>query len=50
MFDLKGSLVGQINLKGAKVGEALRAAGYAKGVYMLRAMEGSKKFMAKVTE
>jgi hypothetical protein len=50
VFDLKGSLVGQINLKGAKVGEALRAAGYAKGVYMLRAMEGSKKFMAKVTE
>ena len=50
VFNLKGSLVGEINLKGAKVGEALRAAGYAKGVYMLRAVEGGKKFMAKVSE
>ena len=50
VFDLKGSLVGTINLKGAKVGEALRAAGYAKGVYMLRAFEGGKKFMATVSE
>ena len=50
VFNLKGSLVGEINLKGAKVGEALRAAGYAKGVYMLRAFEGGKKFMATVSE
>ena len=50
VFNLKGSLVGEINLKGAKVGEDLRAAGYAKGVYMLRAFEGGKKFMATVSE
>jgi len=50
VFDLRGSLVGTVSLNGAKVSDVLRAAGYTQGVYMLRSVNGGKKFMAKVAK
>ncbi|WP_458450092.1 carbohydrate-binding protein [Fibrobacter sp.] len=50
VFDLKGKQVGTVNLDGAHVGDALRAAGFSKGMYMLRSLRGEKKFMARVAE
>ena len=50
VFDLKGKQVGSVKLDGVSVGEALRAAGFAQGLYMLRAVDGGKKFMAKVAK
>ena len=42
--------VGTVKLDGAKVGDALRAAGFSQGVYMLRSVRGEKKFMARVAK
>ena len=50
VFDLKGKQVGSVKLDGASVGEALRAAGFTQGIYMLRAVDGNKKFMARVSK
>lgn len=50
VFDLKGKQVGTVNLDGAHVGDALRAAGFSKGMYLLRSLRGEKKFMARVAE
>ena len=50
VFDLSGSVKGTVNLNGASAGEALRAAGYTQGVYMLRSLRGDKKFMTRVTK
>ena len=50
VFSLNGAMVGTISLNGAKAGEALRAAGYDRGVYMLRSVNGNKRFMTKVAE
>ncbi len=50
VFDLKGKQAGTVNLDGAHVGDALRAAGFSKGMYMLRSLRGEKKFMARVAE
>ena len=50
VFDLKGKQVGTVKLDGAKVGDALRAAGFSQGVYMLRSVSGNKKFMARVAK
>ena len=45
VFDVNGTLVGKVSLKGVSASEALRAAGFRQGVYMLRSMVGNKKFM-----
>ena len=50
VFGLNGAMLGKVDLNGANVSEALKAAGYKKGVYMLQQVEGGKKFMAKVTK
>ena len=50
VFDLKGALVGTVDLEGCKVQDALRSAGFSQGVYMLRSVRGNKKFMARVAE
>ena len=50
VFDLNGSMLGKVDLGAAKASDALKAAGYKKGVYMLQQVEGGKKFMAKVTK
>jgi hypothetical protein len=50
VFDLNGSMLGKVDLGAAKAADALKAAGYKKGVYMLQQVEGGKKFMAKVTK
>ena len=49
VFDLNGNKVGTVSLNGKKPGEALLAAGYKQGVYMLRSVTGNKKFMTKVS-
>ena len=50
VFDLKGAMVGKIRLDGATAGEALRAAGFNQGVYMLRSLTGNKKFMVNTAK
>jgi len=41
-------MLGKVDLSSMKAADALKAAGYDKGVYMLKQVDGSKKFMAKV--
>ncbi len=48
VFNVKGTQVGVVSLNGSNASEALRMAGFKQGLYMLRSMDGSKKFMAKV--
>lgn len=50
VFDLKGAMVGKIRLDGATAGDALRAAGFNQGVYMLRSLTGNKKFMVNTAK
>ena len=50
VFDVRGSMVGTINLQGAKASEALRNAGFKQGVYMLRSVVGNKKFMVSTAK
>ena len=45
VFDMKGSLMGTVDLSRMGVHAALNAAGFNKGVYMLKQVNGSKKFM-----
>jgi len=35
---------------GASVAQVLKAAGYRQGAYMLKQVNGNKKFMARVTK
>ena len=50
VYDLAGKMLGTVDLDHANVSDALKAAGYRNGAYMLRQVNGGKKFMAKVTE
>ena len=50
VYGLNGSMLGKVDLSGMKAADALQAAGYKKGVYMLKQVEGNNKFMAKVTK
>ena len=50
VFDLSGRMLGNVDLNGVKASDALKAAGFGKGVYMLKQVDGNKKFMAKVTK
>ena len=50
VFDVRGSMVGTVDLKGAKASEALRNAGFKQGVYMLRSVTGNKKFMVSTAK
>ena len=50
VFGLDGKMLGKVDLNGVKASDALKAAGFEKGVYMLRQVDGDKKFMAKVTK
>ncbi|MCQ2109080.1 MAG: carbohydrate-binding protein [Fibrobacter sp.] len=45
VFDLQGHLKGSVSLTGKNAVQALNAAGFAKGVYMLKQVSGSKKML-----
>ncbi len=45
VFDLGGKLLGTVDLKNMSAADALKAANFSKGVYMLRQVNGSKKMM-----
>ena len=45
VFDMKGAMLGTIELNRMGASEALKAAGFKKGVYMLKQVQGSKRFI-----
>lgn len=45
VFDLQGHLKGSVSLTGKNAVQVLNAAGFAKGVYMLKQVGGSKKML-----
>ena len=48
VFDLSGKMLGTVELAGKNASRVLKAAGYRQGAYMLKQVEGSRKFMARV--
>ncbi|WP_405326548.1 carbohydrate-binding protein [Fibrobacter sp.] len=48
VYGVSGKLMGTVDLAGKKVGEALQSAGFTKGVYMLKSVDGHKTFMTSV--
>ncbi|MBR4398610.1 MAG: carbohydrate-binding protein, partial [Fibrobacter sp.] len=50
VFDLNGSLMGTVDLSHMRAAQAIKAAGFNKGVYMLKQVNGSKKFMVNTAK
>ena len=50
VFSLTGVKLGTVDLSRMAASKALNAAGYAKGVYMLKQVNGSKKFMVNTSK
>jgi hypothetical protein len=51
VFDLAGTMLGAVDLaSGASAAQVLKAAGYQQGVFMLKQVNGNKKFMTRVTK
>ncbi len=50
VFNLQGHLVGTVNLSGKNAAQALKAASFSKGVYMLKQVNGSKKMMVNAAK
>ena len=50
VFSLTGVKIGTVDLSRMDAPKALNAAGFAKGVYMLKQVQGSKKFMVNTTK
>ena len=51
VFDLAGTMLGAVDLaSGASAAQVLKAAGYRQGVFMLKQVNGNKKFMTRVTK
>jgi len=48
VYSVSGKLLGTVDLAGKKAGEALQSAGFTKGVYMLKSIDGHKTFMNSV--
>jgi len=48
VYSVSGKLLGTVDLTGKKAGEALQSAGFTKGVYMLKSVDGHKTFMTSV--
>jgi len=46
VFDLGGKMIGSVDLAGKTASQALRAANFGRGVYMLRSVKGNKSFIA----
>jgi len=49
VFDPQGHRLGSVKLVGS-VSESLKAAGYAKGIYMLKQVNGSRKMMVNIAK
>ena len=45
VYGLSGKLLGTVDLTGTDASSALKAAGYTRGVYMLKQVRGGKKLM-----
>ena len=50
VFSVNGKFVGSVELSGKTAARALSEAGFDKGIYMLRSVNGNKKFMATVAK
>ena len=51
VFDLKGSVLGTVDLtRVSNASAALKTAGFGKGVYMLKQVQGGKKFMVNTAK
>jgi len=48
VYSVSGKLMGTVELAGKKAAEALQSAGFNKGVYMLKSIDGHKTFMTSV--
>ena len=48
VYSVSGKLMGTVELVGKKASEALQSAGFTKGVYMLKSVDGHKAFMTSV--
>ena len=48
VYSVSGKLMGTVELAGKKASEALQSAGFNKGVYMLKSIDGHKTFMTSV--
>ena len=48
VYGVSGKLMGTVDLSGKKAGAALMDAGFTKGVYMLKSIDGRKSFMTSV--
>ena len=48
VYSVSGKLMGTVELAGKKASEALQSAGFNKGVYMLKSIDGHKAFMTSV--
>ena len=48
VYSVSGKLMGTVELAGKKASEALQSAGFNKGVYMLKSVDGHKTFMTSV--
>jgi hypothetical protein len=48
VYNVNGKLLGTVDMKGKKAGAALMDAGFTKGVYMLKSIDGRKSFMTSV--
>ena len=49
VFDLRGHRLGIVEMRNATEAEALKSAGYTKGVYFLRGLKGEKSFLVPVS-
>ncbi|SHL40991.1 carbohydrate-binding protein [Fibrobacter sp. UWEL] len=50
VFDLRGQQLGYVDIFGKNVSKALNAAGFSKGVYMLKQVGGSQKMMVNTAK
>ena len=48
VYSVGGKLMGTVDLTGKKASAALSDAGFTKGVYMLKSVDGRKTFMTSV--
>jgi len=48
VYSVSGKMLGTVDLAGKKAGETLQSAGFTKGVYMLKSVDGHKTFMTSV--
>ena len=50
VYGLSGKMLGTLDLDGTDASSALKAAGYTRGVYMLKQVQGGKRFMVNTAK